>query len=300
MIFEIIKNKRTAIFLYLLLTFSCHVLATPDIIPLYQGKAPGTDAWNLKESVVKRDDGTLVYHNVVNPEVHVYLPEPAKANGSAAIYLPGGAMRILSVGDSVEHLIKQLNEQGMAVFLLKYRVLQQEVKPFKPRSKGAPIKWPKLVINKANANPAPHDQALNEVTDMAVADTLATMALLKQRSQEWNISGDKIGLIGTSAGGGVALAAYLEHDPNARPAFIVSDYGPSLRDVTVYSDAPPLFIATETYHGPVTDGLIELMRLWRDADKPVEMHMFSVPSFVMPSSMWSERLIEWLKEQSIF
>jgi hypothetical protein len=69
--------------------------------------------------------------------------------------------------------------------------------------------------------------------------------------------------------------------------------------VEVPPDAPPLFIATEADHGPVTDGLLALFELWNEAKRPAELHVYAVPTFAMPVSLWGDRLLEWMEEQEL-
>ena len=117
---------------------------------------------------------------------------------------------------------------------------------------------------------------------------------MRSEAGRWHINPSHVGVLGYSAGGGVALAVELLGAQGARADFIATAYGPSLMDVHVSADAPPLFIATETLHGPVTAGLLALAGLWRDAGRPVEMHMYDVPAFAMPSQLWLERFFQWL------
>jgi len=268
-----------------------------ETLQLYEGIAPGSEQWQRSETVTLRDDGTQVFFNVRSPEVQVYLPSEQRANGTAAIMLPGGGLRMLSIGNDTQETIAKLNEQGVAVFLLKYRILQREPDTKKRKKNSGPIQWPTLEINNANANPSPNDDELNNVLKLAVTDTQETFKLIRRNAKKWRINPERIGFIGRSAGGGVALATYMARQDDVRPAFIVSDFGPSLVDIKVYPDAPPLFIATETYHGPVTDGLLQLAQLWRNAERPVELHMYSVAAFEMPVALWLDRLIQWLNEQ---
>ena len=68
-------------------------------------------------------------------------------------------------------------------------------------------------------------------------------------------------------------------------------------DVRVPENAPPLFIVTEANHGPVTEGLLALFSLWRDAGRAVELHVFDVPAFKMTLDMWSQRFDVWMQQR---
>jgi dienelactone hydrolase len=241
---------------------------------------------------------------VCDPELLVYLPEPGKANGVGIIALPGGGMRILGVGKEADDMISYLNKEGYAVFILKYRIMQLPPPPPQPAGSqtappGGAMRFPKLVIHNANANPSPGDAVETQVIEFAIADTLKALALVRSNAAKWHIDPKRVGLIGSSAGGGVAIGTVLEATPDTMPAFLATLYGPSLKDVTVPKDAPPLFIATETWHGPVTDGLLALFSLWKDAGKPVEMHDFDITVFRMDASLWLPRFSDWMRERGL-
>jgi len=103
----------------------------------------------------------------------------------------------------------------------------------------------------------------------------------------------------TSAGGGVALGTMLAGEAGATPDFIISIFGPSLQDVAVPAKAPPLFLVTESNHGPVTDGLVALFQMWKEHGHPAELHVYEVPNFSMRVSLWGDRLFDWLRERMI-
>ena len=56
---------------------------------------------------------------------------------------------------------------------------------------------------------------------------------------------------------------------------------------------------TEGDHGPVTDGLIDAFRIWKEADQHVELHVYDVPNFSMTVDLWGERLFDWMRERAI-
>jgi acetyl esterase/lipase len=237
--------------------------------------------------------------------VTVFLPNEAIATGAAAVIAPGGALRALAFDNEGVKIAAWLNERGIAGFVLKYRTLQQD--PSAPRGPLPGMPQPgagareELVIVNANANPAPNDAALGEVLELAVADAQAALELVRHRASEWRIDPERIGIIGFSAGGGVAVGAALAAKSEASPDFLVSVYGPSLQDVIVPAHAPPLFIAVGATHFNVTNGCLALFEAWKAAGKPAEIHVYDGVSggFGMtkrghPVDGWTERLHEWL------
>ncbi len=51
-----------------------------------------------------------------------FLPEPGKANGTAVIVAPGGGFSWLSMGNEGWEVAEALAKQGIAAFVLKYRL----------------------------------------------------------------------------------------------------------------------------------------------------------------------------------
>lgn len=269
-----------------------------EVRKLYPGTAPGSERWRLPEEARVTPDGTT-YFNVSAPSFTAYLPPVGKANGIGVIILPGGGLRLLGVDKDMHAVIRRLNDAGIAAFVLKYRIRQgPPPSPPKPDSApAAPPKFPFMEIRHANANPAPGDAELTQVLGMAVADTRRAMAMIRQDAAHWGVNPKQIGLMGTSAGGGVAIGTLLGEPANERPIFIASLYGPALQDVAVPADAPPLFLATDSNHGAVTDGLVALFTMWKHAGRSAELHSYEVPVFQFPSSLWIDRFMNWLARE---
>lgn len=280
------------------------VRAQPEL-RLWPGEAPGSEQWSLPESVSRSAAGDRVVTNVSEPTLTVFLPDPSVATGAAAVIAPGGALRALAFDNEGTKLAEWLNERGIAGFVLKYRTLQQD--PSAPRGPLAGLPGPgtgareELVIVNGNANPAPGDAALGEVLELAVADAQAALELIRRRADEWRIDPTRVGIVGFSAGGGVAVGAALAAKSDASPDFLVSVYGPSLQDVHVPAHAPPLFIAVGAAHFNVTNGCLALFAAWKAAGKPAEIHVYDGISagFGMtkrghPVDGWTDRLHEWL------
>jgi predicted esterase len=270
---------------------------------LWPGEAPGSEHWSLPESVSTSSAGDRVIANVSEPTLTVFLPDPSVATGAAAVIAPGGALRVLAIDNEGVKLAEWLNERGIAGFVLKYRTLQQN--PSAPRGPLPGLPGPgareELVIVNGNANPAPGDAALGEVLALAVEDAQAALELIRRRADEWRIDPARVGIVGFSAGGGVAVGAALAAKSDASPDFLVSVYGPSLQDVQVPPHAPPLFIAVGATHFNVTNGCLALFAAWKAAGKSAEIHVYDGISagFGMtkrghPVDGWTDRLYEWL------
>lgn len=274
-------------------------------IRLWPEGAPGSERWSIAEAVARSPSGERVITNVKDPTLTVFLPDPKIATGAAAVIAPGGALRALAFDNEGVKVAQWLNERGIAGFVLKYRTLQQD--PSAPRGPLPGMPPPgtapreELVIANANANPAPGDASLNEVLALAVADAQAALELIRRRAAEWRIDPARVGIVGFSAGGGVAIGATLAAKPGASPDFLVSVYGPSLQDVHVPERAPPLFIAVGSAHFNVTNGCLALFAAWKSAGKPAEIHVydgvsggFGMTKRGQPVDGWTDRLYEWL------
>ena len=171
-----------------------------------------------------------------------------------------------SWGTDVLDMAEWLNQRGIAAIGLKYRT----------RTFGG--KRPQLAENerlsvtvtefdklkKSNTNP---DQSGNPdpSIDNAIDDALRALEIVGEHAAEWHIDMAKVGFLGFSAGGGVAIGAVLRATNQPEAAFLATIYGPSLIDVTVPKNAPKLFIATRGDHHNVAAGLVSLYLDWKKA-----------------------------------
>jgi acetyl esterase/lipase len=277
-------------------------------VPLYEGPAPGSESWTQQRIETRRGDAVSVF-NTSQPRYRLHLPRPEDASGAAVVMLPGGGLRMLGMGAGLDHEVDALLARGLAILVLEYRTLQlapedvarAAAPPVSPPAGGPAPRFPRMQIVKGNANPAPGNAALAEVLRLATADAQAALALLHANAAEWNIDPDRIGVMGTSAGGGVAFGALLDRDApvEAQPDFLISIYGPALQEVATWDGAPPLFLAVEAEHGAVTDGLIEAFRIWNEAYQSAELHIYQVPNFTMTVDLWGPRLFDWMRDRAI-
>src|SRR5688572_886963 len=276
---------------------------------LWPGGAQGSEHWSIPEATTRSPSGDRVITNVSDPTLTVFFPDASVATGAAAVIAPGGALRALAFDNEGVKVAEWLNERGIAGFVLKYRTLQQD--PSAPRGPAPGIPGPagpreELVIVNGNANPAPNDAALGNVLELAVADAQAALEIVRRRADEWHVDPQRIGIIGFSAGGGVAVGTALAAESDASPAFLVSVYGPSLQNVDVPAHAPPLFIAVGATHFNVTNGCLALFAAWKAAGKPAEIHVydqvsagFGMSSRGLPVDSWTERLFDWMVARKI-
>ena len=277
--------------------------AGPLELRLWPGKAPGSENWTVPESITNRG-GNRVATNVSDPTLTVYLPDSATANGAAVVIAPGGALQALSLDSEGSEVAAWLNSKGIAAFVLKYRLRQQQPggnNAGRPPAGGG-VQRQELTIVKGNANPAPGDAALDEVLRMGVADAQQALRLVRQNADRWHVDPMRVGMMGFSAGGGVSVGTVLANQPGATADFLISVYGPSLQDVNVPADAPPLFVAVGSNHFNVTNGCLALFAEWKKAGKPAEIHVydqvnggFAMSKRGLPVDTWPDRMLDWMQ-----
>ena len=305
--------KHCILSLITALLFIESAAAQSQEIHLWPGKAPGSESWSVPESVTTSPAGDRTISNVSDPTLTVFLPDPANATGAGIVIAPGGALRLLGFDNEGVKVARWLNSKGIAAFVLKYRTLQaapaggqgRGAAPVGARG-GAAAPRQEMEIRNANANPEPEDKALAEVLRMGVADAQEALKLVRRNSTAWRVDPTRVGIMGFSAGGGVAIGTALAERSDASPDFLISLYGPSLMDVNVPANAPPLFIAVGSTHFNVTNGCLALFAAWKAAGKPAELHIydqvsagFGMSKRGLPVDGWTDRLHEWLVARKI-
>jgi len=273
----------------------------PGAIPLNTG---GVKDQPAKESWF-RQWGEPMVRNVTDATLTPYLPDPAKANGTAVIVAPGGGFRWLSINNEGWKIAKALNERGVAAFVLKYRLqptpetleglkesMNRTFAAVTPAS-GAPAAG----ASAGEAPPPPPRPPRPDLTNQ-LADAEAAYALILSRAKEWNVDPDRIGMMGFSAGAGLTMHCTL-HSQTMKFAFIAPIYG-GMGPVEVPKDAPPLFVAIAA-NDFLFNGQFGLIKSWFDAKRPVEFHLYQDGGhgFGMgypghPTHWWFEPFTHWL------
>ena len=223
---------------------------------------------NASDQVTYDADGTIQrISGTTEAAVKVFLPDAENNTGAAVIICSGGALMFHSWGNDVEKMAAWLNERGVAVIGLKYRLRQMQPRPAAPAPGNTPamrLQLPDITgfdqLKNANASP---DQSGAQDPSLAPAaeDAIRTIRLVRAHAAEWGIDPNRVGYLGYSAGGGVAIEATLRADAASMPSFLASCYGPSLTDVSVPDNAPNLFIAVRAQHNNVAAGMLALFTL---------------------------------------
>lgn len=263
--------------------------AEPKVIPLYDGPAPGSESWNWPEtSAVGPKDTILRIGNVTRPTLTVFLPDPAKANGTGVVICPGGGFRILAFNHEGTEVAEYLNSLGVAAFVLKYRVMRTGDEGEKDKAVAAARR--------------------KEAQALGVADGQRAVRLVRAHAAEWGVKPDRIGILGFSAGGWVTTGVALEHDAQSRPDFAAPIYGALPEQFKVPADAMPLFLvhADDDRTVPPARTSVRLYTAWKEAGFPAELHVYSAGGHGfgmrkknLPVDGWPERLREWLGAQGL-
>lgn len=142
--------------------------ATPPI-PLPQGNLP---LWTgAIPDTLGSDPGKDI------PMITPYWPAPEKATGAAMVICPGGGYAVLAGGHEGRDYALWLNDQGIAGFVLKYRL------------GSAGYRHPAMMH-----------------------DVQRAIRLVRFHAGEWRLNPQQIGVIGSSAGGHLASTAMTHFD----------------------------------------------------------------------------------------
>ncbi|HVW85256.1 MAG TPA: alpha/beta hydrolase [Bryobacteraceae bacterium] len=281
-----------------LLLLSGTASGAEQIVPLWPGDAPGSEAWTQKEISYTNQRGEAMVRNIVHPTLTVFLPDRGTANGTGIVVAPGGGFRFLSWDSEGTQVARWLNKHGVAAFVLKYRVAETPVNPEEFQKQMSAMFGPGRA---ANRRPTPSPTASN-IRALAVADGKQALQIVRQHAKEWGVAADRIGLMGFSAGAILTTGVLTDYDAATRPSFAASIYGNSVEQSKVPADAPPLFIlcAEDDPLLPST-GSANLFAAWKNSGHIAELHIYSrgghgfgMHQQVLPVDHWIDRFGDWL------
>lgn len=177
---------------------------------------------------------------VTQPVMEVY--PAAKPNGTGVVIAPGGGFTILAIEHEGRDVARWLNDRGVSAFVLRYRV----------------------------------GLASREVSQKAaIEDGLLAVKTVRERAKEWQLDQKRIGVLGFSAGGYLAIGVATRYTPESRPDFAIPIYAVAPEGYQVPPDAPPLFIAVAYDDNPrMTNTATALLDNWKKAKILAELHVF--------------------------
>ncbi len=229
------KNKQKkwsiyASFIAFLLVYSGYPQDT--ILPLW----PSDGVPNRIESDEKEilEKGAIQRISFVQyPQIEVYLPSEANSTGKAMLIFPGGGYQILAYDWEGSDIAKFLNSKGIAGIVVKYRL--------------------------------PTSKSLENNQIVPLQDAQRAMRLTRYMAKNWNISDEKIGIIGFSAGGHLASTLGTHFDDevykyvdgadllSARPNFMALVYPViSFSDSSTHSGSKKALLGDEPDNANIT------------------------------------------------
>jgi acetyl esterase/lipase len=241
--------------------------------------------------------------NVTVPTMAVYLPAHPSSTHAAALVFPGGAYQRLAYTKEGLATCQWLNSLGMACLLVKYRV------------------------------PQPYNDTGRYPADPAdLEDAQQAMRLTRAHAADWHIDPTRIGVVGFSAGGNLAVllsthpddthiastpaAADVPATTDARanfaivvyPAYLAADPDQTtlLPTYTPNRFTPPTFLIAAGDDLTYGKNTPVYYRALLDAHVPADLHIFATGGhgFGMdpagkPEDHWTDLATAWLRRIGI-
>ncbi|HEX6889446.1 MAG TPA: alpha/beta hydrolase [Chryseolinea sp.] len=267
--------------------------AEPNAIKLGTGgveNQPAPETWF-------RQWGDPMARNISTATLTPFLPKKGQANGAAVIVAPGGGFRWLSMGNEGWEVAQALADQGIAAFVLKYRLFPtpESLDGFKESMNRTFAAATPPADGKKETAPAspPRMDLTNQLQDAEAA-----YAMIVKRAAEWGVDTARLGMIGFSAGAGLTMHATL-NSKIMQLDFIGPIYG-GMGPVEVPKNAPPMFnvIATDDF---LFRGQFGVIDSWFKAGRPVEFHLyqngghgFGLGNPNRTSNRWFDAFTHWL------
>ena len=274
----------------------------PNAIELGTPELPGAqnkESWHFQY-------GRVFARNVTVATLTPFLPEEGKATGAACIVAPGGGFRTLSMENEGWDVAQALADQGVAAFVLKYRLNQTpaSLEDFQ-RPGGGAGPGPRSDRERPAGGEAPREggrdarDGRGRFLGPQLEDAEAAFQMIRDRADEWNVDPDRIGMVGFSAGAALTMTTALQSD-TAKPAFVGNVYGGLNAVENVPDDAPPLFVAIAA-DDPLFRMTFGLVESWAGAGHPVELHYyeqgghgFGMYNKETTSTGWFDAFSRWL------
>mgnify|MGYP001466762566 FL=1 len=294
------KTLKLCLALILLVSFSAR---SQELVNLYQGQIPNSKESGAIAPAANARPG--IVSNVTIPQLEIYLPEKDKANGTAVVICPGGSYAVLSYQGEGQRTARELANNGITAFILKYRL--------------------------------PSDAIMPDKTIGPLQDAQQAIKYVRENAAKWAIDINKVGIVGFSAGGHLAstVATHFEkalipndNNTNLRPDFLVLVYpvismqdnlthadsrtnllgkNPSKELIDLYSNelqvtekTPPTYITHAADDKLVdVDNSVSFFEALRHHNVPVEMHIYPKGGhgFVLMQKPedWVLPLLKWMK-----
>ncbi len=232
-------------------------------VSIWPGDPPGTAAAAAPEQVRLTELGEHIITSVHHPSLTPYLPDPALATGAAVIVIPGGGHSELWMDHEGYWVGQWLSAHGIAAFVLKYRLARQRGSTY-------------------------------TVEGDELADVQRAIRFVRNRATAWHIDAGRVGVLGFSAGGELALLAGTRparalntgsdsakggdevERQSASPAFVGLMYPGIPESMPLPKRLPPMFLLCGAQDSPAL--VARLPQLYRDivaAGGAAELHILA-------------------------
>ena len=254
-----------------------------EIIKLWPKDVASQDSKGMGTLKPGRSEGSLRLTDITQPYLS-YFPAPAQeAPRPVVIVSPGGGYMHIGSTTGRYEIAEWLNDHGISAFVLHYRL---------PKNRRG-----------------------------AYEDIQRAVRMVRSRAVEWNIDRERIGVMGTSAGGhlsarvstGYEIPSYKAVDEldgaSCKPNFTVllcpayMNKGEALsEEFTVTDELSPTLIITCKDDGFFIGSEVYAKAL-EEAGAPVRTHFFekgghgiSIREEKYPLSTWPDLYLQWLKD----
>ncbi|MCX2720460.1 alpha/beta hydrolase [Lentiprolixibacter aurantiacus] len=274
-------------YLFALLIFFTAPCSAQEIIEL-----PHKDSGNIEWADAPKEYyskiwNTQVLTNVSRPTLEVFRPAGTPPNGTGIIVAPGGGLYALSVNKEGKDVARWLNQKGITVFVLNYRLVPSGEDGVKELLDGGEKNADKIA----------------RVLPLSIADGLTAVSYVREHAGELGVNPDKIGFMGFSAGGSVTMGVAFNANKSNMPDFLVPVYPwmTIMGEYKVPEEAPPMAVVCAS-DDPLllARESVELYSEWLDSGISTELHLyakgghgFGMLKQNLPSDTWLARVYEW-------
>jgi len=280
-----------------------------QILAVYRGTAPGSEKSTWREQLSNPPwggKGGRLIRNVVQPTLAVFKSSNQnRQTGTAVIIAPGGGFRWLSIDSEGYEVARALAAQGVTAIVLKYRLSH------------TPDAEDDFVLD-ANAflggitqgaegakghAPAPRPANMPTRPDQVpgIADGLAAVAYVRTHAEQLGIDARRVGMVGFSAGGAVALGALRYGDADSRPDFAGIIYAGVGSDVMWPRELGPVFLAFAADDPIASASGLATYQTLHAQNHPVELHVFNTGGHGfglqrrgLTTDLWLDEFTNWL------
>lgn len=230
------------------------------------------------------------------------FPAQAKGRGLSMLVVPGGAFHFVSIDNEGYDVARALALRGIDAFVLTYRVW-----PMPQDDADIPRFMQELDqrLERAHPGQATPPSGSGEISagrDLAEADGRQAMRVIRAGAARFGIDPARLGVMGFSAGGGVAVDLALAAPADCRPAFAVPVYPAWRGGSTIPADCPPLCLIAAADDDVVAPfSTAALAQMTHAAGVRVACHIygdgghgFGIRRQQKLSDRWFDDVMDWL------